>query len=137
MKATRLKVGEIVNPFYNVTAKAEAKARGQVYDVPPFLTLPIGELVEDPDCWKLCLGTDPVLKPADDECREKVLAAMGSEQRAKFLQNLKRQNHPDVRKQMGKTQLEWLDSMLETYGKEIDALDGKPARKPMAPVVTP
>jgi hypothetical protein len=38
---------------------------------------------------------------------------------------------------MGKTQLEWLDSMLETYGKEIDALDGKPPRKPAGSVVTP
>jgi len=133
MKAKRLKPGSIVNPYYSGDAKRAAKERGEVYDVTPFLTLPVGEVVDDPDCWKLCLGADPVMKPEDDECRDKVLAAMGSEQRLKLLHNLKRQDRPDVRKQMGKSQLEWLDSMLETYGKEVEALDAKPApaRKPV------
>jgi hypothetical protein len=140
VKATRIKVGQIVNPFFSHDARRLAQQQGVAYDVKPFLDLPIGELVEDPDCWKLCIGDDPALKPADDECREKVLAVMGSEKRSKFLQNLKRQNQAEVRKQMGKSQLEWLDSMLETYGREVAALDApaaptartKPAAAPAA-----
>lgn len=140
MKATRIKVGQIVNPFFSHDARRRAAENGVPYDVKPFLDLPIGELVEEPDCWKLCIGDDPALKPADDECREKVLAVMGSEKRSKFLQNLKRQNQAEVRKQMGKSQLEWLDSMLETYSREVAALDApaaptartKPAAAPAA-----
>lgn len=133
MKATRIKVGEIVNPFFSHDARRQAQAQGLSYDVKPFLSLPIGELVDDPECWKLCTGDDPALKPADDECREKVLQVMGSEKRLKFLTNLKRQNQPEVRKQMGKSQIEWLDSMLEIYGREVAALDAPAAKTKPAP----
>lgn len=134
MKAERLAIGQIVNPYYSSTAKREAIARGEVYDAPQFLNLPVGEVVDDPDCWKLCLGGTPVMAPADDECRNKVLSAMGSDKRLAFLRNIRRQNHPDVRKQMGKAQTEWIDSMMEVYGKEVEALDGKKPEPRKAPV---
>jgi hypothetical protein len=139
MKAKRVKPGQIVNPYYSAEARRETIARGKVYDVKPFLDLPIGEEVDDADCWKLCLGNDAPLQPADDECSAKVLDAMGSEKRLAFLRNLKRQDHPDVRRQMGKSQIEWLDSMLDTYGGEIAALDSKPVAKskPAVPPASP
>lgn len=137
MKATRLKPGQMVNPYYSAEVKRAAKSRGEAYDIPAFLNLPVGETVDDPDCWKLCVGEDPVMKPADDECREKVLSVMSEPKRIAFLRNLQRQNQSEVRKQMPKGQIEWLDSMLETYGAEIDKLDAKPApapaRKPVPP----
>jgi len=122
MKAERLITGEIVNPFYSHTDRRAERDAGRRYNVPQFLTLPKAEIVEDPDCWKLCLGEPPAMKPADDECRAKVLAAMGSVKRRAFLQNLTRQNMPEVRRQMGVSQLEWIDSMMETYSGEIDSL---------------
>lgn len=135
MKAKRLVPGQIVNPFYSNQAKADARAAGLPYDVAPFLTLPAGEIVDDPDCWKLCLGESPVMKPHDDECKDKVLEVMGSEKRTAFLRRLKSMSHPDVKKQMGKSQVEWLESMLEIYGGEVDALDAKKPepKKPPAP----
>ena len=136
MKAKRLAPGQMVNPFFSNDAKRAAKDRGETYDVVPFLTLPAGEIVDDPECWKLCIGDRPVMTPADDECRQKVLDAMGSDKRQAFLRNLARQNQPEVRKQMGKSQLEWLDSMLETYGSEVAALDGKPAPAKKTPAPT-
>lgn len=140
MKAKRLVPGQIVNPFFSNDAKRTAKERGEVYDVVPFLTLPAGEIVDDPDCWKLCLGDKAVMTPADDECRDKVLAAMGSEKRQAFLRNLARQNKPEVRKQMGKSQLEWLDLMMDTYGSEVENLDApaaSPTPSPAAPAPAP
>lgn len=137
MKAKRLVPGEMVNPHFSNEAKRAHKERGEVYDVVPFLTLPAGEIVDDLDCWKLCLGEKPVMAPADDECRAKVLEAMGSTKRLAFLRNLARQNQPEVRKQMGKSQLEWLDSMIETYGAEIEALDAKPAAPKPVPANEP
>lgn len=136
MKAKRVVSGQMVNPFFSNDERRKAKERDEVYDVVPFLTLPAGEIVDDPDCWKLCLGDRAVMTPADDECRDKVLAAMGSEKRLAFLRNLARQNQPEVRKQMGKSQLEWLDSMMETYSSEVEKLDApaaSPTPQPAAP----
>lgn len=129
MKAMRLVPGQVVNPFFSHDAKRTARERGETYDVTPFFVEPIGTVVEDSDCWKLCLGDRPVLKPADAECRAKVLEAMGNETRQKFLRNLARQNKPEVRKQMGKSQIEWLDSMMETYGTEVENLDRSPVEQ--------
>lgn len=134
MKAERTQAAQMVNPFYSAEQRRDTIARGEKYDVPAFLDMPKGQIVEDPDCWKLCLGESPVMKPADSECREKVLQIMGSEKRTAFLRQLKSMSHPDVRKQMGKAQIEWLDSMLETYGGEVETLD---ARKPPAPKPAP
>jgi hypothetical protein len=140
MKAIRLVPGQMVNPFFSSGDRREAVSRSEAYDVPQFLTLPKGQDVDDPDCWKLCLGESPVMKPADDECRAKVFEIMGSEKRTAFLRRLKSMSHPDVRKQMSKAQVEWLDSMLETYGGEVETLDGKkpePKKPPVPPSPTP
>jgi len=137
MKAKRLVDGKIVNPFFSYDKRKEARAKGQPYDVKPFLTVPAGEVVDDPDCWKLCVGENAVMVPVDDECKQAVLNAMNDTKRVAFLRNLQRQNHPDVRKQMGRSQVEWLDTMLEAYGKEVAALDGKPTETKKAPVTKP
>lgn len=127
MKAKRLVDGEIVNPFFSHEKRREARANGQPYDVKPFLICPAGEIVDDADGWKLCVGDNAVMVPADDECRAAVLNAMTSTKRNAFLRNLQRQNQPEIRKQMGKAQLEWIDEMMKTYGGEVAALDAKPA----------
>lgn len=127
MKAKRLVPGQIVNPHFSHSKRREAIEQGQPYDVVPFLNLPAGEIVDDPDCWKLCIGDETVMAPADEECRQAVLNALGSPRRKTFIDNLRRQNHPEVRKQMSKGQLEWLDSMLESFGKEVAELESGPA----------
>jgi len=137
MKAERTQSAQMVNPFYSPSEKRDTIARGEKYEVPAFLDMPKGEIVDDPDCWKLCLGESPVMKPADAECREKVLLVMGSEKRTAFLRRLKSMSHPDVRKQMGKAQVEWLDSMLETYGGEVETLDARKPAPKMPPAPTP
>jgi hypothetical protein len=127
MKAKRLVDGKIVNPFFSYEKRKEARAKGQPYDVQKFLICPAGEVVDDPDCWTLCIGDDAVMVPVDEECRQAVLNAMTEPKRVAFLRNLQRQNTPEMRKQMGKGQLEWLDEMLKSYGGEVAALDSKPA----------
>lgn len=128
MKAKRLVDGQIVNPFFSHEKRREAKASGQPYDVSPFLVLKAGEVVEDPDVWKLCLGANPVMAPVDDECKSAVLAAMSDPKRQQFLRQLKRMDAADVRKQMNKSQLEWIDEMMKAYGSEVNALDAEPAK---------
>lgn len=136
MKAIRLVEGEIVNPLFSNAAKAEAIARGEKYEIRQFLKLPKGELIDDPECWRLCVGKGAPLAPADDECKAKVLSVMSAADRKDMLETLIRLNHPDVRKQQSKSQLEWLDMMVETYSDEMDELQNSPAAvaKPSNPV---
>jgi hypothetical protein len=136
MKAIRLVEGEIVNPLFSNADKAAAIARGEKYEVRQFLKLPKGEIVDDPECWRLCVGKGAPLAPADDECKERVLKVMSAADRKDFLQTLVRLNHPDVRKQQSKNQLEWLDMMVEIYSDEMDELQNpKPAKA--APSTSP
>lgn len=138
MKAKRLVPGEIGNPHYSEADKRAAKRNGVPYDTKPFLTLPVGEIVDDPDCWRLCVGSDPVMVPADDECKQAVLAKMNDAERKATLAKVIRLNHPDVRKQQTKEQLAWVDMMLEIYAQEIDELQGS-TKKPNStkPQATP
>ena len=128
MKAKRLVEGQIVNQFFSHEKRREARSKGQRYDVKQFLTFPAGDIVDDPDCWKLCIGDNAVMVPFDDECRQTVLKAMSEPKRMAFLRNIKRQNTPELRKQMSKGHLEWLEDMLESYGIEAENLDAKPAQ---------
>lgn len=136
MKAKRLVEGEIVNPFFSHEKRREAISKGQPYDVKPFLKLPAGEIVDDPNCWRLCVGDNAVMVPVDDECRQAVLNAMQEPKRLAFLRNLARQNTPEIRRQMGKAQLEWIDEMMKSYGGEVEKLDAKPLAEPAKTSVT-
>lgn len=122
MKAVRLKEGQIVNPLFSAEARREAKANRQSYDVPEFLALPVGEIVDDPDCWLLCIDSNPAMAPEDDECAAKVLAVMSSPARKEFLTRIKRLSHPDVKKQLSKGEQEWIEAMVEVYETELAAL---------------
>lgn len=51
----------------------------------PFETArPNGLEIESPDAWLLCVGSDPVAVPIDDEARQRVEQAL--ERRSKILQ---------------------------------------------------
>lgn len=129
MKAKRLFPAEMRNQYFSFERRREALAAGQPYDVQPFLILPAGEVVDDPDCWKLCIGDDAVMVPVDDECRAAVLAAMSAPKRLAFLRNIQLQNKPEIRKQATRGHLEWIDEMMAAYGKEVEALDPKPVEQ--------
>lgn len=121
MKAKRLTEGRIVNPLFSDADRRAAKAAGKIYDTPKFLTLPIGEIVEDKHCWRLCLGDRPAMVPADEECAAKVEAVMGDAGRKELLTKIRRLQHPDVRKQLGKADMAWLETMEEWHADELTA----------------
>jgi hypothetical protein len=121
MKAIRRKPAKFVNPLFSQADKRAAKAQGVPYETPEFLTAPKGELVENPNCWMLCLGSDPELQPADKECARVVLRKMTSSGRAAFLANVRQLAQPSVRKQLSKDDLQSLELWLELYGDEIES----------------
>lgn len=123
MKAVRLKPGRIVNPLYSRSERRQALKVGQPYETPEYLTCPVGEVVDDPDCWMHCRGDNPAMAPADKECADKVLAVMNSPARRKFLDQLRRLRQPEVRRQLSKSNEAWLAAMLDAYSSELDPVD--------------
>ena len=41
-------------------------------DNPRHVAVPRGTVIDNPAAWKLCVGSEPVAEPYDDDCREKV-----------------------------------------------------------------
>lgn len=121
MKATRLRTGKDVNPLFSHDAKSRAKAAGVPYETPEFLIFPAGEMVEDPNVWMHCVGTNPEMLPADKECADCVLAKMTDPDRQAFLSRLRRLRSPEIRKQLSKDDLKSLDLWDEIYGDEADS----------------
>lgn len=128
MKAKRTKPGQIVNPEFSHAAKREAIREGVPYLEPEFLELPIGEVVDDPNCWMLCPGVtnSPCMVPADDECAQRVLAFLSAPKRKEFLQKLARLSQPDVLRQMSPQQRQSHEFLSELYANEIAALQTAP-----------
>ncbi len=88
MKAKRVTPAESPNPLYDATAARLARKKGEKYTEPENLQHAVDEIVDDPNCWRLCLGADPPLVPHDDECRKKVESFKNSPKRQKFLKGL-------------------------------------------------
>lgn len=109
MKAVLLSDQEFVNPVYLAVPNRKG--------VKQILIRPAGEVIDDPDCWRLCaLG---VASPEDDECRAKVLAFMGSPARVAMLGKIKSLIASEgVQKLDAKTQ-KWLDQMKKSYAAEL------------------
>jgi hypothetical protein len=125
MKAVRLKEGQQTNPLYNSREADEARRAGTKYEAPQFLTCPIGEEVEHPDCWRLCTTGD--MAPADDECREKVLKWMGNPGRKLLLEKIRTLQAARGRNQLPKSNLQWLEYMETAYSKELQPLQPAPS----------
>lgn len=117
MKAVRLKEGQRVNPLFSSREAEEARQAGRQYDTPKFLTCPIGEEVEDPNCWRLC--TTGAMAPADDECREKVLKWMGAPGRKTLVEQIRAVQAARGRNQLPKSNLQWLEYMEKAYAAEL------------------
>lgn len=75
MKAIRTVEGLAVNPVFSSADRRRARAEGTLYDVPEFVTLPVGQEIDCPDCWRLCVKGLAV--PNDDECRAKFFEVVG------------------------------------------------------------
>lgn len=75
MKAIRTVDGLAVNPVFSSAERRRARVEGTPYDVPEFITMPAGQEIDCPDCWRLCVKGLAV--PNDDECRAKFFEVVG------------------------------------------------------------
>lgn len=117
MKAVRSVVGTAVNPLFSKEAERQAKARGEKYDTAEFIECPIGQELDDPDCWRLCvLGK---AYPADDECSKKVLSYMSNEQRQQTVADIKLLREAAKSNQLGKKDRRLLEMMERAYAVDL------------------
>lgn len=127
MKAVRSIEGLAVNPLFSKDAQREARANGQPYDTAEFITLPVGEEVEHPDAWRLCvLGK---AYPIDEECRQKVLSYMSNEQRQQTVADIKLLREAAKSNQLGKKDQKMLEMMERAYAVDL-GLTAKPVATP-------
>jgi hypothetical protein len=115
MKAKRLRDAECRNPEYDRQLNKERVADG-LPPIPHTLTVKKGEVleIEHPG---LCLGPNPALEPADDECRAAVMRLLENPQRKQELQNLKRMY--ELREQLTPERRKYVEQMFEKHASEI------------------
>lgn len=119
MKARYIREGRAVNPDFSNKAKRQAQLEGKRYDVPTYLTVPVGHVEEGPLCWTHCcpghMGEPPMCEPADDECRERVKKWMDIE-RPNHLESIRVMALPENLKKMPKKKQEHILALAEAYG---------------------
>lgn len=125
MKAKRIKPAESVNPLHDPMAAKLARKKGEKYTEPETLQHAVGEVVDDPNCWRLCLGSDPPLVPEDDECRKKVESFRNSPRRQKFLRGLLNFfRNQELINQLSKDNQTVIRARIEAYEHELLEMSG-------------
>lgn len=125
MKAKLLKPAEMLNPLYSQSDAQQAKARGEVYDTPVVLTLPVGHVIDDPDAWRACMPDNRIAVPDDDECAKALAARLDDAGRKSLLAMIRKLQQPEVRKQLGKQDAAWLEAMEEWHEDELTAVSSQ------------
>ena len=113
MKAKLISNEEMVNPLYLAASDRTG--------IQPRLTLPAGQIIDDPQAWVLCVVGKAV--PADDECRSRVAQHLGDGKRKAMLSNVRKLRAANGVKQLDKNTLKWLEYMETAYASELAALD--------------
>ena len=119
MKARYIQEARAVNPAFSNKAKREAAAKGETYDVSPYMQIPVGFEEEGPLCWTHCvpghMNAPPVCEPADDECKERVRKWM-EEQRPLELERIRQMAQPENLKRLNKNTRGYVEELAEAYG---------------------
>lgn len=78
MKVKLLQKCPSTNPIYNAADHRQARNAGEDYDVPQFIELPEGHIIDHPDAWKLCMvqpnNQPPLATPIDAPAKKRVAA---------------------------------------------------------------
>lgn len=133
MKAVLTKESRSPNPLFSAKAKRDAKRRGETYDTPMYIDLPIGYEVEGPHVWGFCcpgyMNEPPFAEPVDKECRDKVRKWMEKD-RPQRLDQIRQMLRPANLRKMSKKQQQHIQDLARVYG--LDEL----SEEPVAPVLT-
>jgi|GEM_PF-3302143 len=117
MKAIRTKPAKAVNPLFSHAERRAARIAGKEYETSQFIELQVGEEVEDPHAWRLCVIG--MAAPADDECRQRVLKYLGDPGRQQLIQDLKLLRQHAKTTKLSKKDARYLEIMEKAYAVDL------------------
>lgn len=123
MKAIRTKPGKARNPLFSVSERRRKLAAGEPYQTTEFVDLPVGESIDHPDCWRLCVKG--VAVPDDDECRQKVLAYIGEPGRQKLIDEIRLTQAAAKQNALSPEDAKLLAAMEKAYAFELQVASGE------------
>lgn len=123
MKAIRTKEGQARNPVFSVSDKRKALVNGESYDVPEFITLPVGQAIDCPDAWRLCVKGVAVAD--DDECRAKFFAYIGDPGRKAIVEQIFLLRTAAATTRLSEVEQKHLTALEKAYAVDLGIAEGK------------
>ena len=117
MRCIRTVPGRAINPLFSRDEKNRVEADACVYDSTEFIDLPIGQEVDSPDAWKLCVLGKAL--PGDDECSKKTLAYLTSEKRQAIVGDIKLLREAMKQNALGEKDKRMLAMMERAYAVDL------------------
>lgn len=109
MKAVRLRPARMPNPEWTKRNRS----------VPRWIEQEAGSTVESSDAPLLCIGRDPALAPADEECRLAVMKLLQNPKRRRELERL--QQMYQMRSQLSEGARKYVEKLFEKHEAEINS----------------
>jgi hypothetical protein len=133
MRCIRTVPGRAINPLFSRDEKNRVEAAGGVYDSTEFIDLPIGQEVDSPDAWKLCVLGKAL--PGDDECSKKTLAYLTSEKRQAIVGDIKLLREAMKQNALGEKDKRMLAMMERAYAVDLGLVPSPLTTTVTAPIV--
>ena len=130
MKCIRTVPGRAVNPLFSRAEKIKAEAAGEEYDSLEFLDLPVGQVVDNPDAWKLCVLGKAL--PEDEACRKRVMSYLTAPKREAIVADIKLLREASKTNSLGEKDKRMLDMMERAYAVDL-GLVPSPLAIPLKP----
>jgi hypothetical protein len=131
MKCIRTVPGRAINPLFSRDEKNRVEAAGEGYDSLEFLDLPVGQVVDNPDAWKLCVLGKAL--PEDEACRKRVMAYLTAPKREAIVEDIKLLREASKTNSLGEKDKRMLAMMERAYAVDLGLVPS-----PLAvPVVVP
>jgi hypothetical protein len=117
MKCIRTVPGRAVNPLFSRAEKIRAEETGEEYDSLEFLDLPVGQVVDNPDAWKLCVLGKAL--PEDEACRKRVMAYLTAPKREAIVADIKLLREASKTNSLGEKDKRMLAMMERAYAVDL------------------
>jgi hypothetical protein len=133
MKCIRTVPGRAINPLFSRDEKNRVEAAGDMYDSLEFLDLPVGQVVDNPDAWKLCVLGKAL--PEDEACRKRVMAYLTAPKREAIVSDIKLLREASKTNSLGEKDKRMLAMMERAYAVDLGLVPSPLAVPVVAPSV--
>jgi hypothetical protein len=133
MKCIRTVPGRAINPLFSRDEKNRVEAAGDMYDSLEFLDLPVGQVVDNPDAWKLCVLGKAL--PEDEACRKRVMAYLTAPKREAIVADIKLLREASKTNSLGEKDKRMLAMMERAYAVDLGLVPSPLAVPVVAPSV--